>query len=333
MHEHVMVWFNNAGFMPHGHCYLWTPALLWTFVIADAVIVLSYFSIPFGLLYFVRKRQDLQFNWIFKLFSAFIFACGMTHLISIWTIWHPDYWIDAAAKTITALISLTTMALLWPLIPRALKIPSSRQLESVVARLEDEIDQRKIAEAELSRLKNLSDERFRAVFEQVAVGVAEIESSTGLFLRINPKYCGILGYVQEDMLRQNLHSLVHPDDQAAITGSLQALCDGRVREFSMEKRCFHRNGKPIWLNMTVSPLWASGEAPGTSIVIAQDVTARKLAEDAVHAQLEELRRWNQATLGRETRIQELKHEINALLAQNGAPPRYADIAPGGGTSG
>jgi PAS domain S-box-containing protein len=333
MHEHVMVWFNNAGFMPHGHCYLWTPALLWTFVIADAVIVLSYFSIPFGLLYFVKKRQDLQFNWIFKLFSAFIFACGMTHLISIWTIWNPDYWLDAAAKAITALISLVTMALLWPLIPRALKIPSSRQLEAVVARLEDEINQRKLAEAELSRLKNLSDDRFRAVFEQVAVGVAEIESSTGRFLRINRKYCSITGYSQEEMLQQSLYSLVRPDQQTAVTGSLQALCDGRVREFSMEKWCFHRNGKHIRLNMTVSPLWEAGEAPGTSIVIAQDVTARKLAEDAAHAQLEELRRWNQSTLGREARILELKNEINALLAQAGEAPRYANASPGGGASG
>jgi hypothetical protein len=70
--------FSDAGFMPHGHCYLWTPALLWMYILADTVIGLSYYSIPLALLYFVRRRVDLQFSWILLLFSAFIFACGTT---------------------------------------------------------------------------------------------------------------------------------------------------------------------------------------------------------------------------------------------------------------
>lgn len=322
MSDFMIGWFDNAGFMPHGHCYLWTPALLWTFVVADAVIVLSYFSIPFGLLYFVRKRKDLRFNWIFKLFSAFIFACGITHLISIWTIWHPDYWLDASAKAVTALISLTTMILLWPLIPRALKIPSSNQLESVVARLEDEIAQRNAAEAELSQLKNISDDRFRAVFEQVAVGVAEIDSASGGFLRINRKYCDIVGYSQEEMMRQSFTSLTHPDDMAAILENLQALRERRGREFSVEKRCRRKDGSSVWVSLTVSPLREDGEPHTTYITIVQDITQRKLAEAAIQAQLEELRRWNQVTLGRETRILELKQEVNTLLARAGEAPRY-----------
>lgn len=328
MSDFMIGWFDSAGFMPHGHCYLWTPALLWTFVVADAVIVISYFSIPFGLLYFVRKRKDLQFNWIFKLFSAFIFACGTTHLISIWTIWNPDYWIDAAAKVVTALVSLTTMALLWPLIPRALKIPSSSQLESVVARLEDEIAQRKTAEADLSRLKNISDDRYRAVFEQVAVGVAEIDSATGRFLRVNRKYCDIVGYGQEEMMRLSYTELTYPEDMAAILENLQALKEGRGREFSVEKRCHRKDGSTVWIGLTVSPLWEAGETPGTYIAIAQDITARKQAETAIRAQLEELRRWHKSTLGREARVMELKQEVNALLDRAGEPPRYGDIAAG-----
>jgi len=329
MPDLMIGWFDSAGFMPHGHCYLWTPALLWTFVVADAVIVLSYFSIPFGLLYFVRKRKDLQFNWIFKLFSAFIFACGTTHLISIWTIWHPDYWIDAAAKVVTALISLATMALLWPLIPRALKIPSSGQLESVVARLEDEIAQRKVAEAELSRLKNLSDDRYRAVFEQVAVGVAEIESDSGSFLRVNRKYCDIVGYSQEEMMRQSFSELTHPDDLAADQANLQALREGKVREFTVEKRCRRKDGSIVWVSTTLSLLWEIGESSGAFIAIIQDITSRKQTEAAIQAQLEELRRWHKATLGRETRVLELKQEVNELLARVGEPPRYDGIAAGG----
>ena len=151
MHEYLSTGGLASGFMPHGHCYLWTPALLWTFVVAESIIVLSYFSIPLGLLYFVRERKDLQFGWVLMLFSLFIFACGTTHLMGIWTIWNPDYWLDAAIKAVTAAVSLATAALLWPLVPKVLKLPSMKQLEEAIRQLEDEVARRTEAEAELAR--------------------------------------------------------------------------------------------------------------------------------------------------------------------------------------
>ena len=101
-------------------------------------------------MYFVRKRRDFQFNRIFVLFSLFIFACGTTHLMGIWTIWNPDYWLDAAIKAGTAAVSLVTAVLLWPLIPRALKLPSTRQLEDAIRQLQDEVARRTAAEAKLA---------------------------------------------------------------------------------------------------------------------------------------------------------------------------------------
>ena len=98
--EYLGSLFSAEGFMPHGHCYLWTPLLLWTYVIADVSTGLAFYSIPLALTYFVRKRTDLKFNWIFKLFSMFILYCGTTHLLSVWTIWNPDYWLDAAVRVI-----------------------------------------------------------------------------------------------------------------------------------------------------------------------------------------------------------------------------------------
>ncbi len=141
--------------MPHGHCYLWTPELLWTFVITEAVIALAYFSIPFSLMYLVRKRTDLQFNWIFKLFSGFIFACGITHLFNIWTIWHPDYWMAAIANVVTAVISVGSAILLWPLIPRLLKLPGTKQLEDAVAQRTLQLRRKSNLYAVLSRGNSL----------------------------------------------------------------------------------------------------------------------------------------------------------------------------------
>src|SRR5450631_2730787 len=97
---------SSDGFMPHGMCYLWQPDVLTLHVASDLLITLAYFSIPFTLLYFVRKRGDLAFNWMFVCFAVFIVACGTTHLMEIWVIWHPVYWLSGTIKAVTALASV-----------------------------------------------------------------------------------------------------------------------------------------------------------------------------------------------------------------------------------
>src|SRR5688572_27040667 len=89
---------RENDFMPHGHCYFWDPAILWLHIISDSLIVLSYFSIPFTLLYFISRRRDLQFNWMFACFAVFIVACGLTHVMEIVVIWHPLYYLSGAIK-------------------------------------------------------------------------------------------------------------------------------------------------------------------------------------------------------------------------------------------
>ncbi|WP_228518629.1 bifunctional diguanylate cyclase/phosphodiesterase [Methylophilus sp. 13] len=140
------------NFMPHGHCYLWTPVLLWMYVVSDTVIAISYYTIPMALLYLVKKRADLEFNWVFFMFSLFIFACGTTHLIAIATIWEPAYWLDATMKCLTAVASGITAVMLWRLMPVALTITSTKQLKTTIARLESEVQKRLLAEQALAKL-------------------------------------------------------------------------------------------------------------------------------------------------------------------------------------
>lgn len=145
-------------FMPHGQCFLWKPELVWLHTISDSLIALSYYSIPLALSYFVYKRRDVPFNWMFLMFGAFILACGTTHIMGIWTIWNADYWLDGAVKAATAGISLVTAGLLWPLLPKALALPSPAQLEAVNQELKSEITERMRAESEIRKL-NLGLER------------------------------------------------------------------------------------------------------------------------------------------------------------------------------
>src|SRR5919202_4014171 len=151
MPEFFKNFLTAGGFIPHGHCYLWKPGLVWLHVASDSLIALAYYSIPVMLVYFVRSRRDVPFDWMFLMFGTFIVACGTTHLLEVWTLWRPIYWLSGFVKAITALVSLCTAALLVPLIPKALALPSPGQLEATNLALRNEITQRKFAETALYR--------------------------------------------------------------------------------------------------------------------------------------------------------------------------------------
>lgn len=140
-------------FEPHGHCFLWRPDLILLHTVSDSITAFAYYSIPITLLYFSQKRRDLPYKWIFVLFSVFILACGTTHLMAVWTIWNPDYWLEGTVKAITAAASLVTAVLLWPMMPRLLQLPSPAQLTAANQELRKEIAVRKHAEAELSGIR------------------------------------------------------------------------------------------------------------------------------------------------------------------------------------
>src|ERR1700753_647730 len=115
----------SSSFAPHGLCYQWDWRLILLHVCSDALITAAYMSIPVTLLYFVRQRRDLPFHWIFVLFGVFIVACGGTHAMEIWTLWHAHYWASGTLKAVTAISSVGTAVLLVEIVPAAL-VPSRR---------------------------------------------------------------------------------------------------------------------------------------------------------------------------------------------------------------
>ena len=126
-----------------------------------------------------------------------------------------------------------------------------------------------------------SEERFRVIFEQAAVGVAQIVSKTGQFFRINQRYCVIVGYTQEEMTSTTFMAITHPDDIQIDLDNMQKLIKGEIREFSMEKRYNHKDGSVVWVNLTVSPMFNMGKEPEFHIAVVEDITERKKAEEAL----------------------------------------------------
>lgn len=158
-----------GSWLPHGYCFTWNPALLWTHVVSDSLIGAAYVSIPLTLVHLVRRRTDLPFNWIFMLFAVFILSCGATHWIEVWTVWNPDYWLSASVKVVTAGASVLTAAALVGLAPKILAIPTVAQLQDAKAALEGEVHQRRLAEeallSERAQLEQRVLERTQALAE------------------------------------------------------------------------------------------------------------------------------------------------------------------------
>jgi signal transduction histidine kinase len=155
----------SEDFLPHGQCILWNEDLLTLHVLSDLIIMLSYYSIPLAILYFIRKRKDLLNPWVPRMFAAFILACGTTHLMAIITLWFPMYWLDGWVKAATALISLATATVLWPLMPGLLRIPNPKELEEAnqnLKTLNDELERR------VASRTAILEERSRQLEEEVA---------------------------------------------------------------------------------------------------------------------------------------------------------------------
>jgi len=120
--------FTNNNFMPHGHCYLWRPDILWTHVISDLVIAIAYYAIPIVLALFLYKRKEsIPYRALLCLFVAFIFLCGTTHLFRIYVTWFPAYEIESWLKAATAAVSIATAIYLIPKLPELIALPGIQQ--------------------------------------------------------------------------------------------------------------------------------------------------------------------------------------------------------------
>ncbi|MBF2026849.1 MAG: PAS domain S-box protein [Oscillatoriales cyanobacterium C42_A2020_001] len=203
--------FSVNPFIPHGHCYLWKPGLVGLHVISDSLIALAYYSIPITLISFVRKRRDLPFDWVFLLFGAFIVACGTTHVLEIWTLWHPVYWLSGLIKLLTAIVSMSTAVLIIPLVPKALALPSPALLEATNQELEREIAERRKSEA-----------RYRAIVEDQTEFIARF-APNGTLLFVNDAYCRSFGLDRESLIGKPYEPVVFEADRESVAQQINSV--------------------------------------------------------------------------------------------------------------
>jgi PAS domain S-box-containing protein len=123
-----------------------------------------------------------------------------------------------------------------------------------------------------------SEKRFKALFDQAAVGVAQVDAATGRYLHVNKRFVEILGLGEEELIKP-AHDIIQPETVDIGLNSVSPVKTGARREFTVEKRYLRKDGSEIWANVTVSEMWASGDSPDYYMAIVQDITTRKILEE------------------------------------------------------
>lgn len=272
-----------SDYMPHGHCYQWESDIVWLHAGSDSLIALSYYVIPFLLISFLRRRRDIDFPIMFLMFGAFILLCGTTHLLEVWSIWNGSYRLTGTVKLVTGLTSAATAVMMFIYVPRALTIPSPRQLEDSNAALRAEIDARKRAESALKR----SEEQFRGAFYHAAVGKALV-APNGRWLQVNDALCEIAGYGREELLGLRFQDITHPGDLDEDLEQVQRMLSGEIASYQLEKRYVRRDGRAVWVLLSVSAGRLDDGKVEYFIVEVKDVDERRQWQEEQQRLLEEV---------------------------------------------
>jgi PAS domain S-box-containing protein len=246
----------NLPFMPHGMCYLWQPWLVWLHVVSDLLITLAYSVIPLALIHFIRRRRDVPFGWMFWCFGVFIVACGATHALEAWNVWHANYVLSGSIKAVTALASAPTALLLVRLIPRALAIPNPEQLRR-------------------------SEERFHMASKTGKMFAYEWNVTNDVIVRSGDS-AAILGIDEQTSITgQQVIGKIHPDDRESVVAAVAALSPEQPN-LQIAYRMFRPDGTLIWVERDSRAYFDADGKMLRVVGMVIEITERKRIEQELH---------------------------------------------------
>ena len=291
----LTAYWSDPRFLPHGFCLQWRPDVLLLHLLSDGVIALSYFSIPLAILWFLRRRRDLiaEHRHVALLFSIFILGCGLTHVFGMIVLWNPVYVLDGWVKALTALASVFTAVVLWPLVPRLLKIPSPNELEAVNTALAAEIAARREALAELQGIRaNLEAEVHRRTAEVQSLARRFEIATSGSFISLVEQDAE-LRFTWEHNQRFISGSLIGKTDE-------EVLGEAAAKVLAPLKRQVLESGEPLraevslplgdderHLEVRITPAEVGGSGRGL-LIVSVDISEQKRQQEHLQLILREL---------------------------------------------
>ena len=215
-----------------------------------------------------------------------------------------------------------------------LKQRLNRLLPAVLRALTEAEEHQRRRQAEESLRE--SEEQFRAIFETASVGIAQASPRTGIFLRVNEKYCAITGYSTSELLGMSVPDITYPDDRQRDWEAFQSVVRGESSDYHLEKRYLRKDGATPWVNVNMTVLRDITGQPVSTVAVIEDISERKQAEAALQESETRYRRLHEnmrdafASVDLEGRIKEFndvycqmlgyeKEEIPSLT--------YTDVTP------
>lgn len=297
---HEMI--DSASYMAHGYCLLWKPWLVALHAGSDLLIFAAYFAIPVAIWIFVSQRPNIEMRGLARLFAAFILWCGFTHVINVVTLWWPIYEFQGLVKAITAGISLATAVVIFPLIPRALAIPSPRELQLANQELAREVAAHRSTLAELEQARAALEQRveartqelremteqFRSLFKHAPVAMLMADSD-GRILRVNGAAEALFHYEPDEMVGCSVEMLL-PEARRDQHVQLRAAyhCTPTARPMGVGRELFGRrkDGEEVPVEIGLSPMF---EGEKTSVVASiVDISSHRRAEQRMQLIMREL---------------------------------------------
>jgi PAS domain S-box-containing protein len=234
----------SAQFLPHWYCFAGNRAVLWTTVIADLAIGISYVAISVTLARLVRRAgRDLPYTGFFWAFGLFIVSCGATHFLEVVTIWKPVYWLAAATKLMTAGASAATAVVL-------------------LVAADDIID---FARAWREAASQRANERFRTLIQAAPMPVISSDLQ-GRITAWNPAAERLFGWRAEEVMGR-LPNLVPPEKEKERAELRDKTAAGEIT-VGLETTRVNRCGNRFPVSISTAPvLSVNGEADGLVAVI------------------------------------------------------------------
>jgi len=258
----MSTWFNwlplllspNA-FEAHGIHFIAYPGLMWFLILSNALIVVSYFSIPIVILLLVIKRKDLSYSWMFMLFGAFILLCGMHHFVHILTYFWGLYPLEGMIDFLTGLLSVATAILAWKILPTLTELPSLQTINDIKE------------EEQLAAIVKYSDD---AIFGKTLDGIVTSWNNGAERM---------YGYSAKEMIGQSITKLSPPERIDENLQILKKVAKGESIEHYESVR-LRKDGSLIDISLSVSPMKdRAGKIIGAAAV-ARDITEKKKFEQA-----------------------------------------------------